>query len=130
MVIHRTAIDNGAHCLNYMEVTDLLHSPCPTHKNDKAHDIINGVRVRDTLADKQYSVKAAVTVNATGPFVDSLMKLHEKSRFPNKSIIHKNRIIPSKGVHLLLRGCYCPKDAGVVTVTSDDRVLFLLPWQN
>lgn len=129
-IINRTSLENGANCLNYMEVCGLLHTPCQQHSEKDAHDIITGVRVRDVFTKKEYEVNATITVNAAGPFVDSVLKMYETARNPAKKIVHEDRIIPSKGVHLLLRGSYCPKNAGVVTMTSDKRVLFILPWQN
>lgn len=129
-VIHRTAIDNGATCLNYMEVTDLVHSPCTMHTQAHQHDVTEGVVVKDVLTEKEYTVHAKVTVNATGPFIDSILKMHEHARLPAKTIQHVDRIIPSKGIHLVLPGSLCPKDMGIITISSDERVLFILPWQH
>ena len=126
-IINRTATDNGAVSLNYMEVISLLHDTCPNHSS-APHEIVKGVRVRDMLTGNEYDVRSKVTINATGPFVDSIIKMHEA--LSSEAVKHVDSIVPSKGVHLLLRGAFCPKSAGIITTTSDDRVMFMLPWQN
>ena len=116
--------------MNYMEVTNLLHSPCTNHKQTHQHDIVEGVVVKDVLTEKEYKIHAKVTVNATGPCIDSILKMYEQARLPTSIIQHIDRIIPSKGIHLVLRGCLCPNNMGIITISSDERVLFLLPWQH
>ena len=56
--------------------------------------------------------------------------MYEQARLPTSIIQHIDRIIPSKGIHLVLRGCLCPNNMGIITISSDERVLFLLPWQH
>lgn len=48
-VIMRTAIDQGAVAANYLEVTDLLHSPCKVHMKNDPHELVHGVHVCDRL---------------------------------------------------------------------------------
>lgn len=129
-VINRTAIDAGAVSLNYMEVVDLLHAPCEQHAQSHPHERISGVVLHDRLTHEEVKVQGKVVVNATGPFVDAIMTMHEKIRFPERTTPHQNVVVPAKGVHLLLRGDFCPNSAGIVTTTSDNRVMFMLPWQN
>lgn len=130
-IITRTAIDQGATAVNYMEVVDLLHSPCEEHKKSHPHELVHGVRVRDKQTDEEFDIHAAMTVNATGPFVDSILKMYTRLEGGEKALkTYHDVIVPSKGVHLLLRGTFCPKKAGIVTTTSDGRVMFMLPWQN
>ena len=129
-MINRTAIDSGAVSLNYIEVVDLLHAPCDQHKETNPHERITGVVVRDRLTQETIEVPGRVVVNATGPFVDAIMSMHEKIRYPERATPHQNVVVPSKGVHILLRGDFCPKSAGIVTTTTDKRVMFMLPWQN
>ena len=127
-IITRTAIDEGAVAVNYAEVTDLLHSSQPDRFGYKP---IQGVRARDTLTGKELTIHATVTVNATGPYVDTILKMYDIiERGEEAANEYKNVIIPSKGVHLLVRGSYCHRTTGLVTLTSDKRVIFMLPWQN
>lgn len=117
--------------MNYMEVVDLLHSPCEEHKKSHPHELVHGVRVRDKQTDEEFDIHAAMTVNATGPFVDSILKMYTRLEGGENALkTYHDVIVPSKGVHLLLRGTFCPKKAGIVTTTSDGRVMFMLPWQN
>ena len=130
-VIMRTAIDQGAVAANYLEVTDLLHSPCKVHMKSDPHELVHGIHVCDRLTKNEFDIHAKITVNATGPYVDSILKMHERIEGGEEAVKkYQNVIVPSKGVHLLLRGTYCPKMAGLVTTTSDNRVMFMLPWQN
>ena len=110
-----------------MEVMSLLHGPCPNH-TQSPHEIVKGVHVRDTLTGNEMDIRGKVTVNATGPFTDSIIKMYE-ALSPNP-MRHVDCIVPSKGVHLLLQGSLCPRQAGIITTTSDNRVMFMLPWQN
>ena len=71
-IITRTAIDQGATAVNYMEVVDLLHSPCEEHKKSHPHELVHGVRVRDKQTDEEFDIHAAMTVNAT------LRRLHSQ----------------------------------------------------
>ena len=64
--------------MNYMEVVDLLHSPCEEHKKSHPHELVHGVRVRDKQTDEEFDIHAAMTVNATGPFVDSILKMYTR----------------------------------------------------
>ena len=99
-------------------------------KNDP-HELVHGVHVCDRLTKNEFDIHAKITVNATGPYVDSILKMHERIEGGEEAVKnYQNVIVPSKGVHLLLRGTYCPKMAGIVTTTSDNRVMFMLPWQN
>lgn len=126
-IINRTAVENGAVSVNYMEVMSLLHSPCPNH-TQSPHEIVTGVHVRDTLTGNEIDIRGKVTVNATGPFADSIIKMYEA--LSPSPVRHVDCIVPSKGVHLLLQGSLCPRQAGIITTTSDNRVMFMLPWQN
>ena len=127
-IITRTAVDQGAVAVNYVEVVDLLHSSQPDRFGYRP---IQGVRARDTLTGEELTVRATVTVNATGPYVDTILKMYEViEKGEEAASEYKNVIVPSKGVHLLVRGSYCPRTTGLVTLTSDKRVIFMLPWQN
>ena len=138
IAINRTAVDFGATCLNYAEVIDFLHSPCPNHKQEgeeKQHERIDGVVVRDKATGEEIPVRAKLTINAAGPGINSLLTLHEQTKHSYSTTSRNDsnpieRITLSKGIHLLLPKYVCPSSTGLVTTTSDDRVLFILPWQN
>ena len=108
-----------------MEVVDLLGEPCENHNG--THQKVCGVRARDSLTGEELNIYSKVTVNATGPFADSIFKMHKKLNPQNTPTL--DTIIPSKGVHVVLRGEFC-SNGGIITTTSDNRVMFMLPWLN
>ena len=110
--IAQTCIEHGATILNYFKVKELI-------KNDNG--TVNGVIAIDTETKKKYSLKGRTVINATGVFVDDILKMDKSS---NKSIMRS-----SQGVHLVLDNTFLPgKDAIMIPKTDDGRVLFLVPW--
>ncbi|SEG59218.1 glycerol-3-phosphate dehydrogenase/oxidase [Sphingobacterium lactis] len=108
----QTAVEHGATVLNYMEASDF-------HKN--ADGKINGVTVRDTETGQTYTIQAKTVINATGIFVDDILKLDT----PN----HKNLVRPSQGSHIVIDQKFLDgHDALMIPETSDGRVLFGVPW--
>lgn len=131
-----TAIENGATVLNYMEVKQLI--------KDKETGKVQGALVTNRETGEQYTVKAKVTVNATGPYSDKLLQMDQNKDgkpdptkpLPNATISTKvavenpKMVVPSAGVHIILPSFYCPREMGLLDVkTSDGRVMFFLPWQ-
>ena len=82
-----TAKQNGAALLNYLEVTGLL-------SHDRA---VEGVAVRDRVTGTDAEIHADITVNATGPWSESI------ARMAGLDV----PIRPSPGVLLALRGRLC-----------------------
>jgi len=107
----QTATENGAVVLNYCDVNSFI----------KEQGKICGVTATDVLNHKTYSVKAKVVINATGIFVDDILKLDR--------IQHRSLIRASQGVHLVVDNSFLKTpDAILIPKTSDDRVLFIIPW--
>ncbi|KAL2312129.1 Glycerol-3-phosphate dehydrogenase, mitochondrial [Schizosaccharomyces pombe] len=117
-----TAIDNGATVLNYMEVKKLLKS-----KDNK----LEGVLAIDRETGKEYQIKATSVVNATGPFSDKILEMDANPQGePPKTAQFPRMVVPSAGVHVVLPEYYCPPNIGILDPsTSDNRVMFFLPWQ-
>lgn len=112
-----TAARQGATVVNHVEVTELLK------KRENGKDVLCGVKVKDTISNKEWSVKAKCIINATGPFTDHIRKMDD----PNVKTI----CCPSSGVHIVLPGYYSPERMGLLDPsTSDGRVIFFLPWLN
>jgi len=110
----QTALEQGATVLNYFKVTGLIKDG--THK-------IAGVDAMDTETGLSYSLKAKTVINATGVFVDDVLKMD----VPDK----KPLVRPSQGVHLVLDRRFMPgEDAIMIPKTEDGRVLFVVPWHN
>ena len=110
----KTADENGATILNHVEVLGF-------EKNEEGK--LDEMKIFDTLKKNNYSVKAKLFVNATGPFSDSIRIMATPSVLPRMRV--------SKGVHLVLpRDVMSPETAILVPKTDDGRVIFIIPWQN
>lgn len=108
-----TARREGACVLNHVAVTALDHD---------AGGQVCGARLRDAIDGREWSVRARVVVNATGPFADSLRRMDDPAARPILKV--------SSGVHILLDRRFVPPDTGLLIPRTDDgRVLFILPWQ-
>lgn len=108
----RTIVDRGGTVTNYMGVEGLL-------KNEDGR--IVGVETLDRESGKRYEIKAKAVINATGVFVDSILKMDDAEA--------KKTIVPSQGIHLVLNKEFLPGDCAVLIPKTDDgRVLFAVPW--
>lgn len=91
LAVALTAARQGATVVNHTEVTGLLKK-----KNEAGKEVLCGVKVRDTITNKEWEVKGKCIINATGPFTDYLRKMDD----PNVKTI----CCPSSGVHIVLPG--------------------------
>lgn len=117
-----TAVKNGATCLNYTEVDQLL----------KNGDKVKGVKVTDKETGNQYLVGSEAVINATGPYSDILLDMDADPMGlpPKQPLASPRMVVPSGGVHVMFPDYYCPKNLGLLDPsTSDGRVMFFLPWQ-
>ena len=81
---------------------------------------IVGVRVRDQFSGEEKEVRANAVINATGPWSDKTRLLGEEG---------KERLRPTKGVHIVFDGKKLPLNNAVVCFHPvDGRVLFVIPW--
>jgi glycerol-3-phosphate dehydrogenase len=109
----QTAADHHATLLNYCPVTGL----------SKNNGRITGVKIHDSLANKDYEIHAKAIINATGVFTDSILKMDDGN---NEDII-----APSQGVHIVLDKEFLPGESAIMVPHTDDgRVLFAVPWHN
>jgi glycerol-3-phosphate dehydrogenase len=108
----QTCVDGGGVALNYCKVVSLIKS----NGNE-----ICGMNVLDKETGNIFEIKAKVVVNATGVFVDDIIKMDNAG---SKSLIR-----PSQGIHLVLDSSFLKsKDAIMIPHTDDGRVLFAIPW--
>src|SRR5947209_2587575 len=106
-----TAAEQGATVLNYVRVTGFVKG---------TDTFVSGVTARDELSGEEFTANAKVTVNATGPFTDSVRQLADSSVKP--------MISPSQGIHLVFDRSFLPGNSAImVPHTSDGRVLFAIP---
>ncbi|MFO7715191.1 FAD-dependent oxidoreductase [Desulfosarcina sp.] len=105
--------DAGGVPVNYMQVTGLTYSG----------QMIDGVKLTDTLSGAQYNVRARVVVNATGIFTDDILRMDQPAAAP--------LITYSQGVHLVLDKRFLKGNTAImVPQTEDGRVLFAVPWHD
>lgn len=108
----RTAIQYGACCLNYMELTD--------NQWDTIHKI-HHLTVKDNFTAQKYNLRTKVVVNCAGVQSDSVRKLF----IPNV----EPRLRPSKGIHIVLpREWLKSQHSLLIPSTEDGRVMFVIPW--
>jgi len=108
----QTAIEQGGTLLNHFEVRDLL-------KDQQGQ--VAGVVAADQETGQVYELPASVVVNATGIFVDDILRMDQPTA--------KKLVRPSQGVHIVLDKSFLPgDDAIMIPKTDDGRVLFAVPW--
>ena len=116
LLIHMvaTAYEKGATLLNYVQATSLTKD---------SEGFIDGVAARDAESGEQFHARAAVVINATGPFADNLRRQADASAVP--------MIAPSQGIHLVFERSFLPGESAImVPHTSDGRVMFAIPWHD
>ena len=96
VAIALTAAREGAAVANHVEVLSLIKAP--VSDKEGARQVVRGARVRDTLTQKEWNVRAKVVVNATGPFTDLIRHMDDPAQ---PSICS-----PSAGIHISLPSYY------------------------
>src|SRR5690606_28926984 len=110
----QTATEYGATVVNYMEAVEI------TKDNNQQ---VTGLLIKDVLTQKTYPIQAKIVINATGIFVDDILKMDSE--------VHKNLVRPSQGSHLVIDKKFLgSNDALMIPETSDGRVLFGVPWHD
>ncbi|MCA1823722.1 MAG: glycerol-3-phosphate dehydrogenase/oxidase, partial [Frankia sp.] len=114
LAVVRAARRFGALALTYTEAVTFLRD---------ADGQVRGAQVRDVLSGSSYEVQARHVVNATGVWVDRLLRLEDPER---PSVVQ-----PSKGVHLVVPRERVPLDNASILLPSrqgDGRSMFAIPW--
>ena len=108
----QTAAENGAVLLNYVKV-------CALEKT--AAGVMSGVLAEDMETGQRYQLLATTIINATGVFVDEVLKMD----VPNARPLVK----PSQGAHVVLDQSFLQGNVALmIPKTTDGRVLFAVPW--
>ena len=104
------ARSNGAVVINHAEVTAL----------DLEDGLTRGARIRDRIGGSTLMIRARVTINATGPWTDTIRRMVNPTAAP--------AVLGTKGVHIAVPGRRVG-NSGAVTMLSavDGRVMFCLP---
>lgn len=113
IAVLRGAAQAGALAANYTKVTSFIH----------AEGRLVGAVVRDTITGEDRTVRAAIVVNATGPWVDRVRRLDAPNAEPLLRV--------SKGAHAIVRRERIGlRDAVTIASPIDGRIMFLLPWND
>jgi glycerol-3-phosphate dehydrogenase len=115
-----SANEAGANLANYVKVTDFLR------KNNS----ILGVTAVDVLTGEEFDIQANITINAAGPWVQTLLSSINGSR----SQIRKRL---SKGIHIITRPLTNNCALGLATrhrhagalLQRGGRHFFIIPWR-
>src|SRR5690606_24358002 len=82
---------------------------------------VSGVHFVDLNTGSEHEVIAKTIINATGVFVDDVLKMDTGT--------HKPIVKPSQGTHIVLsQAVLGGNEALMIPKTSDGRVLFGVPW--
>jgi glycerol-3-phosphate dehydrogenase len=85
-----------------------------------------GARVRDTIGDRELTVRAPAIVNATGVWADRLLGL-EAAAGSSSDVGELCR--PAKGIHVTLPWSKLRNTiAAILPVRGDRRSVFVIPW--
>ena len=123
------AIETGnATILNHAQVEQL----------EVQHQTLTSLRFQDTLSGESYTVRGRVFINASGPWVDELIKLAvnqptdalEQDSTSELSLILPPRMGGTKGTHIVVqRFSGAPTTALYAEARADGRPFFILPWR-
>lgn len=109
----QTCAEHGGVVVNYCKVTGLL----------KKSNKVCGVSFRDVESNITYDINARVVINATGIFVDDILRMDDPHQRP--------LVRPSQGTHIVFPKSFMDSDSALmIPKTSDGRVLFAIPWHD
>lgn len=119
-----SAVENGATVITYAGVRDLIF--------ENGRSKVVGVEIEDNIDGGTYTVRAPVTINVAGPWVDRVLggsgsvSLEAGSENPGDD----GRMIGgTKGSHIVVDEFPgAPKTAIYVEARKDGRPYFIVPW--
>jgi glycerol-3-phosphate dehydrogenase len=102
------AADHGALVLNHARATSYL----------REGDRVGGAVVHDSVADADLEVRARLTINATGPWLDRTIAPLRRTAKPLLRL--------TKGIHIVTPRA--TQQAHVLFAKRDGRLFFVVPW--
>ncbi|WP_349305678.1 FAD-dependent oxidoreductase [Bacillus sp. FJAT-49711] len=108
--VMKSARAHGADIVNYTKVEKLLY--------DERGKVIGAV-IKDMISGDEYTIHAAVIINATGPWVDDLRSMDHSKEGKHLQL--------SKGVHLVFDQSKFPLTQSVYFDAPDGRMIFAIP---
>src|SRR5205085_10401172 len=89
---------------------------------------LTGARLRDTLTGEEIEIRAHLTINATGVWMDEVSDLDISHSA--KSGHSPNRVRPSKGIHVTVAAERLQvKAACLIPALTGHRFFFVVPWE-
>lgn len=114
--IVKAAAERGATIVNYAGVTGFLRNLAGR---------VEGVEVRDHIGGRELCVRAGSVINATGIWMNEVLKLDGGGR--GESPV---RIRPAKGIHLTVAAEKLKVDAAwLIPSLTGHRFYFVVPWE-
>jgi glycerol-3-phosphate dehydrogenase len=108
-----TASDVGATLLNHCAVAGLI----------REEEKVKGVVIHDLLNNHHYEARGTIVINATGVFVDEILRMDEDGLSAT--------VTPSQGIHIVVEKRFFPGEQALfIPRTDDGRVLFAVPYHN
>lgn len=107
--IAKMAHAKGAVILNYISAQDFVY------ENEK----VIGVVARDQTSQNEFNIRATVTVNAAGPWVDELREINKSKK---DKYLHL-----TKGVHIVVPYHRFPVRQAIYFDVPDGRMIFAIP---
>lgn len=107
--IMKQAASRGAYVSNYLKVVDFVYDA----------NRISGVMVRDRLSEKEFTIRATMVVNATGPWVDEIRSINQSR--------HGKQLHLTKGVHIVVPFHRLPVRQAIYFDVPDGRMIFAIP---
>jgi glycerol-3-phosphate dehydrogenase len=117
-----SAWEAGAALANYVEATKFIIEK----------DTVKGVVARDLLTGEEFEVRAKVTLNMSGPWLDKVLGRAE-------ALPPKKRLHPSKAMNIVVREIFKGMAIGLPSshtyrvagreVRTGSRYLFTIPWR-
>ncbi|MCK5781605.1 MAG: glycerol-3-phosphate dehydrogenase/oxidase [Flavobacteriales bacterium] len=109
----QSILEKGGVTLNYFKVNGLI----------KENGRVNGVLAVDQETGEEYNIRSKSVLNATGVFVDSILK--------EDNADSKDVVMASQGVHLVIDKEFLNSEYAImIPKTSDGRILFAVPWHD
>lgn len=105
----KKAVELGVCAISYVKAESLLYE----------NEQVAGAELRDQLSGRIGQVKAKVTINASGPWVDTI---REKDGSKTGKTLHH-----TKGVHLVFDQKRFPLEQAIYFDSADGRMLFAIP---
>jgi glycerol-3-phosphate dehydrogenase len=107
----KSAAQEGAHAINYMEVTAF----------EKDGSKITAVQCHDRYSGNEVTFRCKLCVNAAGVWADEISRLADSH--------WTKRVNAAKGTHIMVQNSAFETNCALLLPTQDKRHIFVVPWQ-